>query len=77
VALRPGTWMVCLLGIYGSSGFTGSVAHQPIVAAERKAIQSFRPSDFTTAFGRAEGFSRRGGSGVLRCAQGQAQQAVP
>src|SRR5580658_4819063 len=56
--------MVCLLGIYGSSGFTGSVAHQPIVAAERKAIQSFRPSDCTTAFGRAEGFSRRGGSGT-------------
>ena len=36
-----------------------------IVAAERKAIRSFRPSDFTTAFGRAGGFSRRGGSGTV------------
>jgi hypothetical protein len=35
-----------------------------ICAGERKAIQSFHPSDFTTAFGRAEGFSRRSGSGA-------------
>jgi hypothetical protein len=29
-----------------------------IVAVPRKAIQSLRPLDFTTAFGRAEGFAR-------------------
>ena len=34
------------------------------VAVERKAIQSLRPSGFTTAFGRAEGFEGRGGSGT-------------
>ena len=30
------------------------------VAAERKAIQSFRPADFTPAFGRAEARVARG-----------------
>jgi hypothetical protein len=34
------------------------------MAGERKAIQSLRPSDYTTAFGRAEGFSWRGGRGT-------------
>jgi hypothetical protein len=51
--------------------------HQPIVAVKRKAIQSLHPAGFATAFGRAEVFSRRGGSGtaegraLMMCGEGR------
>jgi hypothetical protein len=46
------------------AGGSGSGESEAFAAVERKAIQSFRPADLTPAFGRAEGFSWRGGSGA-------------